>query len=455
MRGLWSRRCAAAAVAWVGMLVCAAGASAQASTPGLGDQLFSTGGQITVEVLSASTSADSHLRLYDADGTFTPIATNRQLAHSGTLPARPAGGELVFGIFVPPHRSHPAGMTFKMGPGDRNPDRLAHAKVTKIAEGRFEVGFEDTFDGGDRDYNDSVFRFTGGLLANRAPVADDQALTVAQRGLLPITLSGGDPDADRLTFSLTDGPRHGALTGSGAALTYTPRPAFSGTDTFGFAVDDGESAGGEGRITIKVTPTGVAPPPTTNGSSIFIGKCSRGEITLLNVRRVGRRVLLTGRAERTLARAPVNILEGGTVIARTPIRLDGMFRLQVRVPSSRGGRVLRYQARLGLLRSRNVRLSRRMITTSARLRSGRIVFKGRVLPAPRRDARPLVRLLARSRACGTGRRIQIGRARLHRDGSFQVSGRPLKGVDIAVYQAHARLRGRNASFTLPQTIERR
>jgi hypothetical protein len=35
--------------------------------------------------------------------------------------------------------------------------------------------------------------------------------------------------------------------------------------------------------------------------------------TLLNVRRVGRRVLLTGLAERTLAGAPVNIVEGGVV----------------------------------------------------------------------------------------------------------------------------------------------
>src|SRR5918997_1661408 len=102
MRNLWFRRWAAAAVATVGMLVCAAGASAQAPTPGLGDQLFSTGSQITVEVLAASTSADSELRLYDADGTFTPIATNRQLGHLITLPARPAGAELDFGIFVLP-----------------------------------------------------------------------------------------------------------------------------------------------------------------------------------------------------------------------------------------------------------------------------------------------------------------------------------------------------------------
>lgn len=77
------------------------------------------------------------------------------------------------------------------------------------------------------------------------------------------------------------------------------------------------------------------------------------------------------------------------------------------------------------------------------------------MPAPRRGARALVRLLGRAGACGTERRIQIGRARLPRDGSFRVSGRPLKGIEIAVYEVLTRLRGRKVSFTLPQTIARR
>jgi hypothetical protein len=460
MRSSSSTRLAATAAAALITLVCAAGASAQAPVPappaGLGDELFSTGGDITIEVRPATAGLVSKLRLYAADGTFTEIATNREVGKTVTLPARPTGEELLFGVEVQDGANH----VYKLGPGDRNPDGLAHGVVKQTGERQFDVGFEDLFNGGDRDYDDNVFRFSGGLAPNRAPTADDQALTVAQGGSLPITLTGTDPDGDQLTFTLGDQPLHGTLTGSGAKLTYTPQPDFSGTDTFGFKADDGKSPPVEGRITIKVTPTGAAPPPTVGGSSSVIdfGDCPAGELTLLNVRTVGRRVrkvLLTGLAERTLAGAPVNIVEGGVVVARTPIRPDGTVRVRIAIPKLRGGRVLRYQEQLGALRSRNVRLRRRMITKSAKLVKGKIVITGRVTGKPRRGTRPLVRLFARPRGCGTGPRIQIGRARLHRDGSFRVSGKPLPGVDVAVYQARARLRGKNTTFSLPQTIASR
>jgi hypothetical protein len=418
---------------------------------GLGNQLFSTGGEITVEVRSATAGLVSKLRLYNADGTFQEIATNRQVGTTVTLPARPTGEELLFGIEVQDSAKH----VYKLGPGDRNPDNLAHGNVVQTGERQFDVGFEDLFNGGDRDYDDNVFRFSGGLAPNRSPVADDQALTVAQGGSLPITLTGSDPDGDPLAFSIVEDPHEGTLSGSDATLTYTPKPEFSGTDTFGFKANDGKSAAAEGRITIKVTPTGAPPPPTVTGSStvLKLGPCPAGELTLLNVRRIGSRVLVTALAERTLAGAPVNIVEGGIVIARPKIQRDGTVRVRVPVPSKRGGRVLRYQAQLGRLRSRNVRLKRKMITTSAKLQNGKIVLKGRVVGAPK-GKRPLVRLLARKRGCGT-RNTQIGRARLHSDGTFRVSGAPLAGVDIAVYQARVRLHRKNTTFSLPQTIARR
>ena len=444
MLGFSSTRAAIAAAATLYVLGLASSASAQAPPDGLGDQLFSTGGEISVEVLPATAGLVSELRLYNADGTFMPIATNREVGRVVTLPARPRDEELVFGIHIAS-----ANHTFKIGPADRNPDGLVHARVQTTGERQYDVGFEDLLYGGDRDYDDNVFRFTGGLAPNRVPVADDQELSVTQGGTLQIKLTGSDPDGDPLSYTLGNGPRHGALQGTGADLTYTPQADFSGIDTFGFSVDDGVGATDDATVTVRVIP---ATGGSNVGASLPVPGCV-GELTLLNVRRVGRRVLLTGLAERTLAGAPVTIVEGG-VVARTRIGAAGTFGTRVRVPPMRGGRVLRYQAKLGTLLSRNVRLKRRMIVRSARLSGGRIVLTGRVSGAPRRGTRPLVRLLARPRGCGT-RRVQVGSARLRRDGSFRVSGLPLPGVDVAVYQARTKLRGRSVTFTLPQTIARR
>jgi len=436
----------------------AASADAQASPDGLGDQLFATGGDVTVQVQCPCTAGlVSELRLYNADGTFTPIATNRDFGKVVTLPPRPAGQELVFGIFVQGPNT-----TFKMGPADRNPDNLAHARVKKTGERQYDVGFEDLLNGGDRDYDDNVFRFTGGLAPNRTPVADDQALSTPHGTALPITLTATDLDGDPLTFALTDAPRHGMVTGSGSAVTYTPVPDFSGVDTFAFTATDGQSAPDEGRITIVVEPAKSASPgskPTRPGGTVGSGRptpsaCPLGELTLVNVLRVGRRVRVTGLAERGLAGAPVNIVEGGVVVARAMIRPDGGFKVGVSLPAKRGGRVLRYQAQLGALHSRNLRLKRRMITTSARLQGGKIVFSGRVVNAGRRlRGRIIVRLNARPRGCST-RYVRIGQARLRRDGRFVVKAAPLKGVELAVYRVSARL-GRLRTFTLPQTIARR
>lgn len=244
------------------------------------------------------------------------------------------------------------------------------------------------------------------------------------------------------------------MTGSGSSVTYTPAADFSGVDTFAFTASDGESTPDEGRITIEVTP-----PKNTGGGTGGSGRpapsdCPGGELTLVNVQRIGARVRVTGLAERTLAGAPVNIVEGGVVVARATIRPDGGFKVGVALPAKRGGRTLRYQAQLGVLRSRNLRLRRRMITTAARLQRGRIVFSGRVVNSRRLRKGIIVRLDARPRGCGT-RYVRIGQARLRRDGRFVIKVAPLKGAELAVYRASASLRRNARTFSLPQTIARR
>ncbi len=68
------------------------------------------------------------------------------------------GAELVFGI-----RVRDTGCEFRMGPGSRNPDLQPHAMLDERSEGRAIVGFEDLYGGGDRDYGDNLFEFSGGV----------------------------------------------------------------------------------------------------------------------------------------------------------------------------------------------------------------------------------------------------------------------------------------------------
>jgi hypothetical protein len=67
-----------------------------------------------------------------------------------TLGTFPEGTQLVFAI-----KSDDG--TFYTGPGTINPDKVVHAKVTKISGG-WLIEWEDLYGGGDNDFNDIVFR---------------------------------------------------------------------------------------------------------------------------------------------------------------------------------------------------------------------------------------------------------------------------------------------------------
>ena len=147
-------RVRAALIAAPAALVLALPAGAQAA---IGGRLFATGGTVDIVVQPATSSITSVLFLLHPDGTRQDIALNTDVGRQVTLGPFAAGQELVFGIQLP------AGTTFLMGPGSRNPDDIPHAEVTDAGAGAFRVGFEDLLDGGDRDYDDSVFRFVGNL----------------------------------------------------------------------------------------------------------------------------------------------------------------------------------------------------------------------------------------------------------------------------------------------------
>ncbi|MHB8873879.1 MAG: Ig-like domain-containing protein, partial [Myxococcaceae bacterium] len=87
---------------------------------------------------------------------------------------------------------------------------------------------------------------------NDAPVADAQSITTAKDTAKDIVLTGSDVDGDALTFLVVTQPGHGALTGSGASLTYTPVAGYNGSDSFTFAANDGQADSPPGTVDIAV-----------------------------------------------------------------------------------------------------------------------------------------------------------------------------------------------------------
>jgi hypothetical protein len=85
-------------------------------------------------------------------------------------------------------------------------------------------------------------------------------LTVDEDTTGNITLMAIDLDGDPLAFAVTSQPINGVLGGTAPNLTYTPAENFSGTDSFSFAVTDGDPACmASGTVSITVNAVNDCP----------------------------------------------------------------------------------------------------------------------------------------------------------------------------------------------------
>ena len=113
---------------------------------------------------------------------------------------------------------------------------------------------------------------------NDIPTANSQEIKTEEDVPVSITLTGDDPDGDKLTFYVSEGPQNGTLSGDLPNVVYTPKADFSGTDSFTFFVSDGVA--NSELATVNITISTINDPPIANSDSIKVDEDSFVQITL-------------------------------------------------------------------------------------------------------------------------------------------------------------------------------
>jgi PKD repeat protein len=103
-------------------------------------------------------------------------------------------------------------------------------------------------------------------ISNRAPVAQDRALSTDEDTPLDIALGATDPDGDALAFTVLTSPSHGTLGGAAPAVTYTPAANYHGPDSFTFQASDGQVL--SNVATVSLTVNSVNDAPIASGQSV-------------------------------------------------------------------------------------------------------------------------------------------------------------------------------------------
>ncbi len=94
---------------------------------------------------------------------------------------------------------------------------------------------------------------------NDAPNGSSQIVATDEDTPIPIRLTGSDPEAAELVYTVVRPPTRGVLSGPPPDLTYTPNPNEAGIDTFTFRVGDGTAESEESEVTIEIRPVNDAP----------------------------------------------------------------------------------------------------------------------------------------------------------------------------------------------------
>jgi VCBS repeat-containing protein len=183
---------------------------------------------------------------------------------------------------------------------DADGDTLTAAKATDPSHGTVTVNSDGTFtytpaagyvgpDSFTYTVSDGALQDTGTASitvthVNHAPVATDDAFSVAQDATLSGTLlaNDSDPDGDTLTAAKATDPGHGSVTvNADGTFTYMPAAGYVGPDSFTYTVSDG-ALQDTGAASITVTHVNHAPVAVDDAYSVAQDTTLNGTSLLVN-----------------------------------------------------------------------------------------------------------------------------------------------------------------------------
>ena len=102
-----------------------------------------------------------------------------------------------------------------------------------------------------------------GAMVNHAPIAVNDSVTTNQGESILIDVLGNDsdPENDVLTITSFDMADNGTISLLNNELVYQPDAAFTGTDSFGYTIDDGKGNQSSASVTVTVRESVTPPPP--------------------------------------------------------------------------------------------------------------------------------------------------------------------------------------------------
>lgn len=116
------------------------------------------------------------------------------------------------------------------------------------------------------------------LTINYGPVANNLSLSTPEDTARVFKLPVSDANQDPLLYTILTQPTNGTLSGTAPDLVYTPKPEFSGTDSFTFQAFDGLLNSATATVVITVTP--VNDPPAAISQIVATDEDTPVAITL-------------------------------------------------------------------------------------------------------------------------------------------------------------------------------